>query len=435
MSTVEVKIPVFAESITEGTIDIWYKQTGESVKEGEKLLDVETDKIVLEVVSPGEGVLTEILKQAGETVFSEETVAKVEVGALPSFDAKSSPEAAPNVKTDPPMKIMEPLETIPAAPSAPIVETVEPKDTTANRPKTSPAVRKMATAQGIDVNTVPHQNDRVTKADMLAHAESQKQVPAAPPMSLTAQPAITPIESPVSNDPFGRPEERVPMTRLRKRTAERLLGAQQHHAILTTFNEVNMKPLKDLRTKYGNQFEKDHGVRLGFMSLFAKAAIAALQKFPIINASTDGQDIIYHGYYDIGIAVSSPRGLVVPILRDVDTLSPAEIEKAIGDYAKRAQNAQLTIEDLTGGTFTITNGGIFGSMLSTPILNPPQSGILGMHNIVDRPVVENGEIVIRPIMFVALSYDHRIIDGREAVQFLVTIKNALEDPARMLLNV
>ena len=427
MSTIEVKIPVFAESITEGSIDVWYKQTGDPVKEGEKLLDVETDKIVLEVVSPCEGVLNAILKQAGETVFSQETVATVEAGALPTFNTSPKEEPSP-----PQTEGMKPLETIPGAP-APIVEPTPAVETV--EPKTSPAVRKMAASQQIDVNTVPHQGDRVTKTDMLAHAESQKQASPPPNLPPVTPPVIAPIESPVGNDPFGRPEERVPMSRLRKRTAERLLAAQYHHAILTTFNEVNMKPLKDLRTKYGEKFEKEHGVRLGFMSLFAKAAVAALQKFPIVNASTDGEDIIYHGYYDIGIAVSSPRGLVVPILRDVDTLSPAEIEKAIADYAKRAKNAQLTIEDLTGGTFTITNGGIFGSMLSTPILNPPQSGILGMHNIVDRPVVENGEIVIRPIMYVALSYDHRIIDGREAVQFLVTIKNAIEDPARLLLNI
>ncbi|WP_353570774.1 2-oxoglutarate dehydrogenase complex dihydrolipoyllysine-residue succinyltransferase [Candidatus Albibeggiatoa sp. nov. BB20] len=378
MSIEEVKVPVLAESVADATLLEWYKNVGEAVAEGDQLVDIETDKVVLEVVANSAGVLTEIVKENGSGVLSEELIARIDTAA-----------AAPVAQAE----------------VAPVAEAAS------GAPKTSPAVRKIANEQGVNPASVPHSGDRVTKTDMLKAAAT----PAAAPMT-------------------GRTEERVPMTRLRKRVAERLLGAQQQHAILTTFNEVNMKPMMDLRSQYKEEFQKKHDVKLGFMSFFAKAAVAALQQFPIINASTEGDEIIYHGFYDIGIAVSSPRGLVVPILRDVDSMSFADVEGGIADFGKRARDAKLSIDDLTGGTFTITNGGIFGSMMSTPILNPPQSAILGMHNTVERAVVENGEIVIRPMMYLALSYDHRIIDGRDAVQFLVAIKKAVEDPARLLLE-
>jgi len=346
--------------------------------------------VVLEVVAPKSGMITEILRQEGEKVNSEEVIAKID-------------------------------ETAVAAVAKP-VEAAAPAVSGSVDPKTSPAVRKIAAEQGVDPAKVPHSGDRVTKADMLKADAPKAAKPAA------AVPAI-------SLNTEGRSEQRVPMTRLRKRVSERLLQAQQEHAILTTFNEINMKPVMDLRAKYKDIFEKQHNARLGFMSFFVKAAVLSLQKFPIINASTEGDDIIYHGYYDVGIAVSSPRGLVVPILRNADALTFAEVEKGIADFGKRAKNAQLTIEDLTGGTFSITNGGIFGSMMSTPILNPPQSAILGMHNIVERAWVENGQVVVRPVMYVALSYDHRIIDGSDAVSFLFNIKSLIEDPARLLLEV
>ncbi len=387
--SIEVKVPVLAESVSEASLLSWYKQPGDVVKEGDKLVDVETDKVVLEVVAPKGGLLTEILRQEGEKVNSEEVIAKIDETAIAA--------------------VAKPAEPAPAAVEA-----------SAADPKTSPAVRKIAAEKGVDPASVPHSGDRVTKADMLkADAPKAKAAPA-PAIALNTE---------------GRSEQRVPMTRLRKRVSERLLQAQKEHAILTTFNEINMKPVMDLRAKYKDIFEKEHSARLGFMSFFVKAAVQSLQKFPIINASTEGDDIIYHGYYDIGIAVSSPRGLVVPILRNVDALTFAEVEKGIADFGKRAKNSQLSIEDLTGGTFSITNGGIFGSMMSTPILNPPQSAILGMHNIVDRAWVENGQVVVRPVMYVALSYDHRIIDGSDAVSFLFNIKKLIEDPARLLLEV
>ncbi|EIJ43989.1 2-oxoglutarate dehydrogenase complex dihydrolipoamide succinyltransferase [Beggiatoa alba B18LD] len=392
MSIVDVKVPVLSESVADATVLEWYKKPGDALQEGDKLVDIETDKVVLEVVAPKAGVLTGIAKDKGVSVLSEEVLGTIDTAAVAA--------AAPATATVAP------------------VATTAPATTTSADPKTSPAVRKMAADQGVNPASVPHTGDRVTKADMLAAGQK----PA------SAAPAVAPLAG-------SRPEERVPMTRMRKRTAERLLEAQHHHALLTTFNEINMKPMMDLRAKYKDEFEKKHGTKLGFMSFFTKATVAALQKFPIINASTEGDDIIYHGYYDIGIAVSSQRGLVVPILRDADALSFADIEKGIAEYGKRARDGKLTIEELTGGTFSITNGGIFGSMMSTPILNPPQSAILGMHNIVDRPYVENGQVVVRPIMYVALTYDHRIIDGRDAVQFLVAIKNAIEDPARLLLEV
>jgi len=397
---IPIKIPPLAESVAEATLLNWQKNPGDQVTEGDKLVEIETDKVVLEVVAPQNGRLIEITKQSGEDVTSEEIIAQLDASESAGEESNA---VAPETTQAPPA-----ANPVPAA-------------------KTSPAVRKMAAEQAIDLANVTHQGDRVTKADILQQTQ---------PLTINPQESIvSPAQS--SDSPFhdSRPEERVPMTRLRKRAAERLLTAQHEHAILTTFNEINMKPVMDLRNQYKELFEKKHGVKLGFMSFFTKAAVAALQQFPIINASSEGEDIIYHGYYDIGIAVSSPRGLVVPILRNVDTLSFAEIEKGTAELARRARDVRLTIDDLTGGTFSITNGGIFGSMLSTPILNPPQSAILGMHNIVERPIAENGQVVIRPVMYVALSYDHRLIDGREAVQFLVTIKNAIEDPARLLLEV
>lgn len=397
MSSIEVKVPVLAESVAEATLVNWHKKVGDLIKEGDKLVDIETDKVVLEVTAPKAGKLVEILKENGSDVLSEEVIALIEASAT--------------------------------ATSEEVVITTETTITESAAPKTSPAVRKLAAEQGVDPATVPHSGDRVTKADMIQTMQSTT------PAKVTNQPTSAKPSTTPSTTTGGRPEERVPMTRLRKRVAERLLSAQHEHAILTTFNEINMKPVMDIRAKYKDKFEKDHNVKLGFMSFFVKAAVSALQKFPVINASTEGDDIIYHGYYDIGIAVSSPRGLVVPILRNVDSLSFAEVEKGISEFGQRARNAQLNIDDLSGGTFTITNGGIFGSMLSTPILNPPQSAILGMHNIVERPIAENGQVVIRPVMYVALSYDHRLVDGRDAVQFLVTIKNLIEDPARLLLNV
>jgi len=379
MSIKEIKAPVLPESVADATLLNWHKHPGDAVQEGENLVDLETDKVILEVVAPQAGTLIKIIKADGENVLSSDVIAQIDTSAVTPAPTVVEPVA---------------VETV----VAPV--------------KTSPAVRKMAAEQSIEPSTVPHHGDRVTKADMLQ------------------QPKSLPIL-----ERSERPEERVPMTRLRKRVAERLVNAQHDHAILTTFNEINMKAVIDLRNKYKAQFEKKHGVKLGFMSFFTKAAVGALQKFPVINASSEGDDIIYHGYYDIGIAVSTAHGLVVPILRDVDVMSFAEIEKGITDFARRARDAQLSLDDLTGGTFSITNGGVFGSMLSTPIINPPQSAILGMHAIVDRPVAENGQVVIRPVMYVALSYDHRLIDGREAVQFLVTLKNAIEEPSRLLLDI
>jgi 2-oxoglutarate dehydrogenase E2 component (dihydrolipoamide succinyltransferase) len=398
---VEVKVPVLSESISEATLLSWHKKVGDAVVRDENLIDVETDKVVLELPAPQSGVLTKIIKGDGLSVASDEVIAVIDT------EGKISPE----------------LTVVPS-----------PEKTASAALRTqhllSPAVRKLVAEHHLNPAEISGsgQGGRITKEDVLTYLEK----PASPAV-VTAQ---TPLPSAAPAIPAGtRPEQRVPMTRLRARVAERLVEAQQTAAILTTFNEANMQPVMDLRSRYKEKFEKEHGVKLGFMSFFVKAAIAALKKYPIVNASIDGSDMVYHGYYDIGIAVSSPRGLVVPILRDADQLSIAEIEKKIADFGVRAKDGKLTIEELTGGTFTISNGGVFGSMLSTPILNPPQSAILGMHKTYDRPVAENGQIVIRPMMYLALSYDHRIIDGREAVLSLVAIKEALEDPARMLLQI
>lgn len=389
---VEVKVPVFAESVTEGTLLSWHKKVGEAVARDEVLVDIETDKVVLEVPAPQAGVLAEIIVQDGATVESQQLLAKIDTEA-------AAQAAAP---------VAAPVEAAPAA--APAADKVA-----------MPAAVKLAAEKGLDVNRVSGsgRDGRVLKEDVLNAAAAPKAA-AAPVVAVPAG---------------ARPEERVPMSRLRARVAERLLASQHENAILTTFNEVNMKPIMDLRAKYKEKFEKEHGVKLGFMSFFVKAAVAALKKYPIVNASVDGKDIVYHGYFDIGIAIGSPRGLVVPILRDADQMSIADIEKAIVDYAVKAKDGKIAIEDLTGGTFSITNGGTFGSMMSTPIINPPQSAILGMHATKERAVVENGQVVVRPMMYLALSYDHRIIDGREAVLTLVAIKDALEDPARLILDI
>ena len=390
---IDVKVPMLSESVSEGTLLEWKKKVGEAVARDEILIDIETDKVVLEVPSPQVGVLVEIVAQDGETVVADQVLARIDTAATAAAEA---PAAAP-------------AEAAPAAAPA-----------AAQNNAAMPAAAKLAAETGVDVNALQGsgRDGRVLKEDV-QNAAAKPAAAAAPAVALPAG---------------ARPEERVPMSRLRARVAERLLASQQENAILTTFNEVNMKPIMDLRAKYKDKFEKEHGVKLGFMSFFVKAAVAALKKYPVVNASVDGKDIVYHGYFDIGIAIGSPRGLVVPILRDADQMSIADIEQAIVDYAKKAKDGKIAIEDLTGGTFSITNGGTFGSMMSTPIINPPQSAILGMHATKERAVVENGQVVVRPMMYLALSYDHRIIDGREAVLTLVAIKDALEDPARLLLD-
>jgi len=400
---IEVRVPVLPESVAEGTLLNWHKKPGDAVARDENLVDIETDKVVLDVPAPKDGVLVEILKNEGDTVAGEDVIAVL--------DTEAKAEAA-----------------APATTEAPAAE--KP----AAAPDLSPAVRKLVAEHALDPSKIDGtgKGGRIIKEDVLNFIEAQKQAPVEAPAPAAA---AAPVAVPTA--PLGdRSEQRVPMTRLRARIAERLVEAQHSAAMLTTFNEVNMQPVMELRKRYKDKFEKDHdGTRLGFMSFFIKAAIAGLQRYPEVNASIDGSDIVYHGYYDIGVAVSGPRGLVVPILRDTDQMSFAGIEQGIADFGKKAQSGQLTMDDLTGGTFTISNGGVFGSLLSTPILNPPQSAILGMHKILERPVAENGQVVIRPMMYLALTYDHRIVDGREAVRFLVTIKEALEDPARLLLQV
>ena len=410
MSIIEVQVPQLSESVAEGTLASWKKKIGEAVARDEILIDIETDKVVLEVPSPGAGVLVEIVKGDGETVVSGELIARIDT------EAKAG-AAAPAAEA--------PKAAAPAAKAAPAAAAAAPAGTA------SPSARKILDEKGIAAADVAGsgRGGRVTKEDAVAAAP--KAIPASP----AAAPAIS-ISAPSTGVALGdRTEQRVPMTRLRARIAERLLQSQQTNAILTTFNEVNMGPMMALRKQYGEKFEKTHGVRLGFMGFFVKAACAALQKFPVLNASVDGNDIIYHGYIDIGIAVGSPRGLVVPIIRNADQMSIAEIEKKIAEFGAKAKDGKLTIEELTGGTFSISNGGIFGSMMSTPIINPPQSAILGIHATKDRAMVENGQVVVRPMNYLAMSYDHRIIDGREAVLGLVTMKEALEDPSRLLLGV
>ncbi|MEW3435468.1 2-oxoglutarate dehydrogenase complex dihydrolipoyllysine-residue succinyltransferase [Pseudomonas aeruginosa] len=407
---IEIKAPTFPESVADGTVATWHKKPGEAVKRDELIVDIETDKVVIEVLAEADGVLAEIIKNEGDTVLSNELLGKLNEGgaAAPAAPAAAAPAAAPAAQA--------------AAPAA----------AGGDDAILSPAARKLAEEAGIDPNSIAGtgKGGRVTKEDVVAAVEAKKNAPAAP-----AKPAAPAAEAPIfaAGD---RVEKRVPMTRLRAKVAERLVEAQSVMAMLTTFNEVNMKPIMDLRSKYKDLFEKKHnGVRLGFMSFFVKAATEALKRFPGVNASIDGNDIVYHGYQDIGVAVSSDRGLVVPVLRNAEFMSLAEIEGGIANFGKKAKEGKLTIEDMTGGTFTISNGGVFGSLLSTPIVNPPQTAILGMHKIQERPMAVNGQVVILPMMYLALSYDHRLIDGKEAVSFLVAIKDLLEDPARLLLDV
>ena len=391
---IEIKAPTFPESVADGTVATWHKKPGEAVKRDELIVDIETDKVVIEVLAEADGVLAEIIKNEGDTVLSNELLGRLTEGGA----AAAAPAAA-------------------AGDDAIL----------------SPAARKLAEENGIDPNSIAGtgKGGRVTKEDVVAAVEAKKNAPAA-----AAKPAAAPAAAAAVVATGDRTEKRVPMTRLRAKIAERLVEAQSSMAMLTTFNEVDMTEVMALRSKYKDLFEKSHnGVRLGFMSFFVKAATEALKRFPAVNASIDGNDIVYHGYADIGVAVSSDRGLVVPVLRNAELMSLAEIESGIATFGKKARDGKLSIEEMTGGTFTITNGGTFGSMMSTPIVNPPQAAILGMHNIIQRPMAINGQVVIRPMMYLALSYDHRLIDGKEAVTFLVTIKNLLEDPARLLLEI
>jgi len=395
---IEVKVPQLSESVSEATLVSWHKKVGDAVSRDENLIDIETDKVVLETPAPADGVLVEIVKNDGDTVASGELIARIDT------EAKAAAGAAPAA---------EPVPAVTAPPAAAASSAAG---------AASPAARKILDEKGIAAADVAGsgRGGRVTKGDAVA----------AQPKAAAAAPAPAVIAA-VGD----RPEERVPMTRLRARIAERLIQSKNENAILTTFNEVNMAPVMALRKQYGDKFEKAHGVRLGFMGFFVKAAVAALKKYPILNASVDGNDIVYHGYIDIGIAVGSPRGLVVPILRNAESMSIADIELKIAEFGQKAKDGKLSLDELSGGTFSISNGGVFGSMMSTPIINPPQSAILGIHATKDRPVAENGQIVIRPINYLAMSYDHRIIDGREAVLGLVTMKEALEDPARLILDV
>jgi 2-oxoglutarate dehydrogenase E2 component (dihydrolipoamide succinyltransferase) len=417
---VEVKVPQLSESVSEATLLTWHKKPGEYVKRDENLIDIETDKVVLELPAPESGVLTNIAKPDGATVGSNEVIATIDTAAKPKAGAAET--AAPT-------------QAVPAAKPVAV-----PAAKGSSEPIALPAARKLAAENKVELTAITGsgRGGRITKEDVLKRVgEAPSPATAAVTPISAAVPASAPVPPAIDVERVlgDRPEQRVAMSRLRQRVAERLVQSQSTAAILTTFNEVNMQPVMELRKKYQERFEKEHGTRLGFMSFFVKASVHALKKFTVVNASVDGTDIVYHGYYDIGIAVASPRGLVVPILRDVDQMSLADIEKQIADFGKRAQEGKLTIEDLSGGTFSISNGGVFGSMLSTPIINPPQSAILGIHATKERAVVENGQIVIRPMNYLALSYDHRIIDGREAVLSLVAIKDALEDPARLLLDI
>lgn len=401
----EIKAPVFPESVADGTIATWHKQPGEAVSRDEVICDIETDKVVLEVVAPADGTIALIIKNEGDTVLSSEVIAQFEEGALSGAAQTQAVQSEQKV---------EQAASQTEAGAAPVVARAQPVTDQA------PAVRKALTETGIAADDVSGtgRGGRITKEDVANH-QVKPAVSAAAPLSVAVGERI---------------EKRVPMTRLRKRVAERLLAATQNTAMLTTFNEVNMKPVMEMRKQYKDAFEKRHGARLGFMSFFVKAVTEALKRYPAVNASIDGDDIVYHGYYDIGVAVSSERGLVVPVLRDTDRMNYAEVESSIGAYAAKAREGKLSIEEMTGGTFTITNGGTFGSLLSTPILNQPQTAILGMHKIQERPMAVNGQVEILPMMYLALSYDHRMIDGKEAVGFLVTVKELLEEPAKLILD-
>ncbi|MDE1184628.1 2-oxoglutarate dehydrogenase complex dihydrolipoyllysine-residue succinyltransferase [Paraburkholderia sp.] len=422
MAIVEVKVPQLSESVSEATMLQWKKKPGEAVAQDEILIEIETDKVVLEVPAPSAGVLAQVICNDGDTVVADQVIAKIDT------EGKAG-EAAVEAEVKP----------APVAAPAPAAATAAAGASTAS----SPAATKLMAEQNLSSSDVAGtgRDGRITKQDVLGAAGSTPAAPAAKAPApaaapKAAKPSLPDVKAPTSADQWlkDRPEQRVPMSRLRARIAERLLESQQTNAILTTFNEVNMAPVMDLRSKYKDKFEKEHGVKLGFMSFFVKAAVHALKKYPLVNASIDGNDIVYHGYFDIGIAVGSPRGLVVPILRNADQMSLADIEKKIAEFGQKAKDGKLSIEEMTGGTFSISNGGVFGSMLSTPIINPPQSAILGVHATKERAVVENGQIVIRPMNYLAMSYDHRIIDGREAVLSLVAMKDALEDPARLLLD-
>lgn len=401
--SIEVKVPALPESVADATVAAWHKKVGEKVVRDENLVDLETDKVVLEVPAPADGILKEILFKVGDTVESNQLLARIEAGSATASSEKED--------------------------NTPSQEADSKESTSAMDDKsTSPAVRRMLAENDLQSSQITGsgKDGRITKEDVISFIETNREKSTQP-----AAPKTTEI-APVMGE---REERRVPMSRLRAKIAERLVQAQHNAAMLTTFNEVNLKAVMDLRAQYKDSFEKKHGVKLGFMSFFTKAVVESLKRFPAVNASIDGQEIVYHGYYDIGIAVSTERGLVVPVVRDADQMSMAEIEKSINDSANRARQGKLAMEEMQGGTFTITNGGVFGSLLATPIINPPQTGILGMHKIEDRPVVEKGQIVIRPMMYVALSYDHRLIDGKESVQFLVSVKELLEDPSRLLLNI
>jgi len=409
---IDIKAPQFPESVADGTVATWHKKPGDAVKRDDLIVDIETDKVVMEVLAEADGVLAEIVKNEGDTVLSGELLGKLGDGAgAAAAPAAAAPAPAASAAAAP--------AAAPAAKSEDLI--------------LAPAARKLAEENGIDVNSIAAsgKGGRVTKEDVVAAIEAKKNAPAAPAKAAAAPAAAAPVFA--AGD---RVEKRVPMTRLRAKVAERLVEAQSTMAMLTTFNEVDMTEVMALRSKYKDLFEKTHnGVRLGFMSFFVKASVEALKRFPAVNASIDGTDIVYHGYQDIGVAVSSDRGLVVPVLRNAELMSLAEVENGIATFGKKAKEGKLSIDEMTGGTFTITNGGTFGSMMSTPIVNPPQAAILGMHNIIQRPMAINGQVVIRPMMYLALSYDHRLIDGKEAVSFLVTIKNLLEDPARLLLDI
>ncbi|MBC7455858.1 MAG: 2-oxoglutarate dehydrogenase complex dihydrolipoyllysine-residue succinyltransferase [Massilia sp.] len=419
MAQIEVKVPQLSESVAEATMLTWHKKVGEPVARDENLIDIETDKVVLELPAPAAGVIIQIIKGDGTTVVAGEVIAIIDTEAA----VKVSPLEMSSVAT----------------PNAPNAEPASASATATKGDIAMPAAAKMLSEHAMSTSAVAGtgKDGRVTKGDVLGAIASNVKPAAPAPMAAPAAPAKAPLQqiaAPAMASLGNRPEERVPMSRLRARIAERLVMSQSTNAILTTFNEVNMQPVIDLRNKYKDKFEKEHGVKMGFMSFFVKAAVAALKKYPVINASVDGNDIVYHGYFDIGIAVGSPRGLVVPILRNADQMSIADIEKKIGELGAKAKEGKLTLEDLTGGTFSISNGGTFGSMLSTPIINPPQAAILGVHATKDRAVVENGQVVVRPMNYLAMSYDHRIIDGREAVLGLVTMKETLEDPSRLLLD-
>ncbi|MDN5849070.1 MAG: 2-oxoglutarate dehydrogenase complex dihydrolipoyllysine-residue succinyltransferase [Nitrococcus sp.] len=441
--TIEVKVPALPESVTEATVLGWHKQPGDRVERDENLVDIETDKVVLEVPAPRAGVLDKILKNEGDTVTANEVLARLEQAAASGEDEEATGTAQSaadhagegGVGTDGAAKSRGPQST-PAKAGA------------AGDERLSPAVRRMVTEHALDPSRIDGtgHSGRITKEDVQRYLAAQEEprynelkgqsaAAEAPWQQSTRAREPSEPQRTSLTDLRNRPERRAPMTRLRQRIAERLVEAQQTTAMLTTFNESNMRPIMELRRRHKERFERFYGIKLGIMSFFVKAAIEALKRFPAVNASIDGKDIIYHGYYDLGIAVATERGLLVPVLRDADQMSFAEIEKAIADFAHRARDGKISIDELTGGTFTLTNGGIFGSLLSTPILNPPQSGILGMHKIQDRPVVENGEIAVCPMMYLALSYDHRLIDGREAVQFLAMIKELIEDPSRLLLEI